>query len=614
MWQVAANQKKEHVVQQLNSKPNKFSGVSNKGLESVAGAVQGISNKLKQSVAGSEKDIIAIGSKLQGFLQVSQNIVTHSESTIESISRDILDAGVTELNGLISDFSTTLQKAADGLGSNKDKLFTILDNVHLIVDGFQGFRRIIKQLKMLGISTKIETSRLGNDDKGFNTIADNVDRLAQLIETKVTTLEAKAKAIVGEIEKTTADLLLLEKEQRVQSKMIVDHTLSTLQLFEVKHNEYLTKTDKIKTDSAKIYSSIMRIVTSVQFHDITRQQIEHVVEALQEAEYILHTYETDESGLERMYGQVYDICCLQVEHVNHARDEFYSAVLDIIRQLNEISLAANDILGVAVNLLAEFDNQGNSFGNIETDLLEILNGLMKNSEISWRLLTSTKSVIATIEELTASIQQIEEIGTEIELIALNARVRAAHTGANGASLGVLAESIQKLSVDAKKQTETSTEILAKIGTVSNFLREELDSYSHENSAEQVNKTHNHIKSLLANISQEGVALNKKIAILTGMVKDLQKSIASSTSGISVHLRLKEMLDRAAEEFSEIITIIANNTQISTDKERNTGHLKKKYTMQSERMVHGRYLAASPVSKKSQTQQQAADVDSNIELF
>ncbi|MBI5726822.1 MAG: hypothetical protein HY965_03145, partial [Ignavibacteriales bacterium] len=395
-----------------------------------------INKKLDQATQGTEKDVLAIGSKLQTFLVSSQNIAAHSSQTIESISKDILETGVAELNVLILNFSSSLGKSADALGSNKDKLSTILESVNNIVAGFQGFRRIIKQLKMLGISTKIETSRLGTDDKGFNTIADNVDRLAQLIDAKVSMIEAKAKLITAEIVKTTNDLLLLEKEQRHQSDLIVDHTMATLKVFEEKHNDYLLKTDTIKNDATAIYTSIRNIVTSIQFHDITRQQIEHVSEALSEAQNVLaeNTGE-DAEAEEYQLGKVYDICSLQSDQIVHARDEFSLAVSNIIDELQIISKSVEDILGTAMKLSEEYGKSGTSFGNIETDLLDILNALMKNSEISWRLLDSTKSVISTIEELTSSIQQIEEIGTEIELIALNARVRAAHTGANGASLG-----------------------------------------------------------------------------------------------------------------------------------------------------------------------------------
>ncbi|MBI2418851.1 MAG: methyl-accepting chemotaxis protein [Ignavibacteriales bacterium] len=575
-----------------------------------------INKKLDQATQGTEKDILAIGSKLQTFLVSSQNIASHSSQTIESISKDILETGVAELNVLILNFSSSLGKSADALGSNKDKLSIILESVNNIVDGFQGFRRIIKQLKMLGISTKIETSRLGTDDKGFNTIADNVDRLAQLIDAKVSMIEAKAKLITAEIVKTTNDLLLLEKEQRHQSNLIVDHTMGTLKLFEEKHNDYLLKTDTIKNDATAIYTSIRNIVTSIQFHDITRQQIEHVSEALSEAQNVL-TEKSGEGAEDEEYqlGKVYDICSLQSEQIVHARDEFSLAVSNIIDELYVISKSAGDILETAMKLSEEFGKSGTSFGNIETDLLDILKALMKNSEISWRLLDSTKSVISTIEELTSSIQQIEEIGTEIELIALNARVRAAHTGANGASLGVLAEAIQKLSVDAKKQTEMSTGLLTAIGSISNTLEMELDKFSEDNSSTQVNNTHELIKELLSNISSKGVILTGRIEDLTRMVQQLEREISHTASGIHVHEHLQMHLNDAITMLARINQEISSVTTFVSDRHRNTGHLSTKYTMHSERLVHGKYTGAVAKTRsvvKSKTPEE--QLDDNIELF
>ncbi|TVM28184.1 methyl-accepting chemotaxis protein, partial [Oceanidesulfovibrio marinus] len=68
------------------------------------------------------------------------------------------------------------------------------------------------------------------------------------------------------------------------------------------------------------------------------------------------------------------------------------------------------------------------------------------------------------------LEDIEEVGSEIELISLNASVKAAHTGEKGKALGVLASSIQQLSQQAGGRTESVKDIRGSIGEASNHLK------------------------------------------------------------------------------------------------------------------------------------------------
>ena len=66
----------------------------------------------------------------------------------------------------------------------------------------------------------------------------------------------------------------------------------------------------------------------------------------------------------------------------------------------------------------------------------------------------------TVGEIATFVGDIEKIGEEIKLIALNAQIKSAYTGDEGAALGVLAEAIQRLSIDAIDHTGAVSAYLA----------------------------------------------------------------------------------------------------------------------------------------------------------
>ena len=72
----------------------------------------------------------------------------------------------------------TDRDARDAGGQGLDDI----DGVSRIVGELSGivaaFAKIVKYLSMLGISTRIESARLGGDGRGFSTLADDVEKLA----------------------------------------------------------------------------------------------------------------------------------------------------------------------------------------------------------------------------------------------------------------------------------------------------------------------------------------------------------------------------------------------------------------------------------------------------
>ena len=179
--------------------------------------------------------------------------------------------------------------------------------------------------------------------------------------------------------------------------------------------------------------------------------MEHSAEALHMLSEELDKGDSDISA--NSLNVVHDVCELQVIQLNNSVNEFSTAVSDIITNLNSVNENVTSISNTTISLLGEnsiFSNK--SILLIQKELSAIITGLSKSAEISNELSGSIKSIVGIVSDLSKSVFEIEEVGNEIEIIALNARVKAARTGIKGSSLDVLAEAIQKLSLDAKNHT------------------------------------------------------------------------------------------------------------------------------------------------------------------
>src|SRR5208282_2643624 len=95
--------------------------------------------------------------------------------------------GGTELEGYIealqeifNQMDKHLRVSGKRLGDNDRTLGTIVTTVDDIAVSLTGFKGIVKRLRILSISMKIESSRLGTNDSSFSAIAEDVDKLATL--------------------------------------------------------------------------------------------------------------------------------------------------------------------------------------------------------------------------------------------------------------------------------------------------------------------------------------------------------------------------------------------------------------------------------------------------
>jgi methyl-accepting chemotaxis protein len=576
---------------------NKISGNSrtaerNFEIEYLGNYLRDISSSVSQITQNSEQEFLEIGGKLQSFLTNSRQLSSEASIAASGISANTLSNGITEINWMLKKFSDSLMASANDIKEDKEELSAISSHVELILDGLDGFKKITRQLRMLGISTKIESSRLGDDDKGFNTLAENVEKLSNQINDKVVVISQKATFLLNEINKTTKELKNLEKDQNLESDAILNNTKLALEAFEDKYNQCSLQVGRISQSANSVSKNISEVVTLIQFHDITRQQMEHVHEALESISEQVN-YETrqgtgDGVSNEKL-GKIRDICELQSDQLANSSNEFVGAVENIVSRIKDVGDNVNDIFSDIVNLLGdEGDSKGASLGKVNEELSTILASMNRNNEIGLSLANSIKSIVEIVEDLSEYVFEIEEIGSEIEIIALNARIKAAHTGMNGLSLGVLAESIQRLSIDAKSQTVGASQILLDIRSISKSLKTGLELANSDNGSEDLTETNARVMGLINSIIGSETDAKSSITKLKLSVNSLKEEINATVEGIKIHRQTQAMTEEILNDLDRIGSELIKKVGKRTDKKKSIDGLETKYTMDSEREIHKKF--------------------------
>jgi methyl-accepting chemotaxis protein len=231
-----------------------------------------------------------------------------------------------------------------------------------------------------------------------------------------------------------------------------------------------------------------------------------------------------------------------------------------------------------------------------------------------------RDVTGTIQQITSFVSDIEYIGTEIDLIALNSQIKAALTGPEGAALGVLAEAIKRLSDEAVRQTGLVSATLNNIHAATDHLSAETDT-GESDSAVIIESMENELSEILRTL---GVMNSDLFSLLTVLVEDVQSltsDIEQATDGIDVHERTKEMTAGVLADLECIVRQARQIEPASNEFKQNLLHMEQRYTMESERHIHeaiARKRNGQPVEIESadamNNLDSSSDFGDNVDLF
>jgi methyl-accepting chemotaxis protein len=141
---------------------------------------------------------------------------------------------------------------------------------------------ISSQTNLLALNAAIEAARAGEVGRGFAVVADEVRKLSSETDIAVTKIQQGIGNVVTSIENQFRSKLDLSSVN--QQKQILENF--TVHLQSMGHNyQHLMKRDavlqgKLNTSSHTMASMFLDVLASIQFQDVTRQQIEQVQHAL----------------------------------------------------------------------------------------------------------------------------------------------------------------------------------------------------------------------------------------------------------------------------------------------------------------------------------------------
>lgn len=555
-----------------NDNPN---GNGNGLSAEVLGQIRKAVSNLEEINSTTESEFLTIGENLQGFYQQANELYQHGEKAAGLISGKEINSALENLHDIIERIRTNLDSSGKKHAGNLDTINRVVHLLRTVYRITESFQTIVMSMRMMGIAIRIESANLSRGGRIFRVFARQVVGQSTAIESKVLKISNELDHQAEQISKTHSKLLNLNSLQQQKGRQAVKNIESSLTSLAKKQDESSRMAAHISDQSRDISSNVGEIVTSVQFHDITRQQIEHVTLALGEF--------NEESDL----SQTQDICRLQSMHLVFARDRFTDAVTNIIDYLREITGDVRSLSSEVMGLIGETGNGKAGFlAKMDQEMSLATSALNEYSKMTAELSRAVVSVVEISEAMSAFLVEVDEIAYTIKTISLNAAIKASKIGEEGAAMEIVSKGIQELSRDAFEiSTEVST-TLAQLMEEVRILREETFAIN-DTSAEGLENVAGELGGILGSIRQMNDQSIDKLREMDAVGLDLIGKIDKTIREITVGELMKVKINQSISGLEKITGPVSEHDweMLTPERKAFMNRLAEQYTMKHEREIH-----------------------------
>jgi len=559
-------------------------------IDSIANCVQ----DLNTLAPDTEAEFLTIGKELNDLAglcySMTDNAVKLSTLSKFDVNNDSAteNSFIEENTKIFDEVISHVKLTITSLGGGENLLTDLRSQMKKLQEPIQRLRGIGKTFRVLGVGIKIESSRVAEGMQGFNLLAGEVADIATLVQDNCLYCLDKADLVENDILFSLQVLKNSDTSYEDSGEQAIYNILHSLEDIGLKSDDLAAG---LQERSTVMFQGISDVVMAMQFHDITRQQLENVSSALLETIEKASTITTQDTieATEQVALEIYSILTIQIAHLNSIYEQIRSAKLQIENGLEKTMDQAN-IQAQDAKMLLEIEGpKGNKsiVANLEIEIDNIVASLNTSLKSVKQAAKVSRHVYDNVLEIGNFVNSIEEIAFDVKILAINAMVEALKTDEAGSALTVLAKELSNLSQETRDGANDS---IAMLENITKGTEKQLEFSSKlDQSGVVVDEMINNAKdftgkilSLLQDVSQIGQQMDNSSRTMSSRITQL-------VPGIKFPQVLGDRIDKNWQVICETIDQIEEAypqfKEGSPEVKQMLEKLAQQYVMERERSIH-----------------------------
>ena len=314
---------------------------------------------------------------------------------------------------------------------------------------------IARKTKALSVLTNIEVAHLDGVGNSFQQLAGQLTEFSQSLSQDIQELASHTDARRVAIEETRVMLSAALPRQRETLVHMQGDLASALVVAESGLTRLSTTPAQFRTGVNDLAQQIAGVVSAIQAHDITRQQIEHVQEAFALISARLQQDHMPEQLLEALPWACAGLT-IQIYQLRTIKETVANWATQIKTCMSGIlTVSASEVVGIGPMVLEQEREVSSQLAHIEQ---------MEQTSQS-----HSASVRDTLRELSTLMQLVNEhLGKSkavrdcLQLLTFNSIIEATHVGAQANAILAIAKNIEKISAEWREITQQCSQAMEEI--------------------------------------------------------------------------------------------------------------------------------------------------------
>lgn len=479
----------------------------------IIGALVTAERELRVLLGDSEREIVAIG---EGFQELARHI-----GVVLELAGAIV--GCVEEKDVVSVLPRvqTLGSAAkrfieERLQATAGSLQTVTAEGKLLERFLRltmGQQSIARETRTLSVLTNIEVARLGQYGSGFKYLAHELSSFSQAVARDTNELEARTDERKAGVEQ--AKRMLAVEIPRIQEEFAhMENGLENAEAVVAQSLDELSHAPiRFSTSVKEITAQVAGVVAAIQTHDVTRQQMEHVQEALGAIAAKLR----DAEGAQAV-GEIAQLSLgltIQIYQLKNIRETVGSWVSQIGLCLDSIlRISSSELAGIGQAVLEHEQELSGELAYIE----RLEQRCQIGSESVQKALAGLSGLMQLVSE---HLQRSKSVRNRLQLLSFNSIIEASHLGTQADAILVISQNIKGISAEWSELTEQTGQAMEEILGLVKQAEEETKTTS-QGSNEELRIAQAEIRASLGDLREvAGSAADKAMQIesATGKMRD-----------------------------------------------------------------------------------------------
>ncbi|GAB4262501.1 coiled-coil domain-containing protein [Deferrisoma sp.] len=427
----------------------------------LAGRLSRAAGRVADTARASEERFVAYLGRVQTLLECCLDAAARAEETAGRL-------GGVGLEAVADDLRRGMEALAgwDGGSHAGRALDRLVDPLAHVPAAAEEAKRAVRYLRALAVSTRIEVARFGAARSDLMVLPEVVARLSVRIGELFDSVLSRSRRLEDAVRARRDELRRLEARGVEDLRAAVERMREALDASVAAASRARAAAEGMGRAAQAAGAAAGRILTALQSQDITRQRLEQVGLALGEA--AGYAGDPAQAGRVAAQAEIASVLALEIAQMDEALDAYAAALEAVGREFDEIAEAAAGLRTSLEGLQAGSGGDAVGGGGDLTAHLEALRA--SRDEVAGIL----RQAASEAEALTGQVDTIEDVVSDLDLIALNAIIQAARAGREGRTLAVIATEIQREAAKAGGVGRGVAHALRRLGEASASLRQSQD--------------------------------------------------------------------------------------------------------------------------------------------